>query len=95
MRRDAKNETKELLESFNMTISSLISARRKDAIEMGKALALAEKQKNDAEAEVESSRQALERQMDELKRKETEMAEKDAIIAKYKAILGRDDTMIA
>jgi hypothetical protein len=94
MRREAKDETKELLENFNVTISSLMSARRKEAVEMGKALALVQKQKNDAEAEAESSRQALERQTDELQRKETEMAEKDALIAKYKAVLGRDGTIV-
>jgi hypothetical protein len=88
MRREAKADTKKLVTDFNMTISSLISARRKDAIEMGKALALAEKQRGDAEAEAESSHQALERQQDELQKKETEMAEKDMIIAKYKRILG-------
>ena len=92
MRRDAKADTKDLVENFNLTVSSLISARRKDAIEMGKTLAMVEKQKGDAEAEVESSRQALERQQNELRRKETEMAEKDMIIAKYKAILGRVQT---
>jgi septal ring factor EnvC (AmiA/AmiB activator) len=93
MRREAKNDTKQLLENFNVTISSLMSARRKEAVEMGRALALVQKQKDDAEAEAESSRQALERQTDELRRKETEMAEKDALIARYKAALGRDRTM--
>jgi hypothetical protein len=87
LRREAKNDTKELLENFNITISSLMNARRRDAIEMGKALALAERQKSNADAEVESSRQALERQTEMLRRKEMEMAEKDAIIAKYKALL--------
>jgi len=90
MRRDAKADTKDLISHFNLTISSLMGARRKDAIEMGKALALVEKQKDNAEAEAENSRQALERQKDELRRKETEMVEKDAIIAKYKAILRQD-----
>jgi septal ring factor EnvC (AmiA/AmiB activator) len=93
MRREAKNDTKQLLENFNVTISSLMSARRKEAVEMGRALALVQKQKDDAEAEAESSRQALERQTDELRRKETEMAEKDALIARYKAALGHDGTM--
>ena len=95
LRREAKNNTKELLENFNIIISSLMSARRRDAVEMGKALALAEKQKSDAEAEAEGSRQALERQMDTLRRKETEMAEKDAIIAKYKALLKLDEQTLA
>jgi hypothetical protein len=89
MRQEAKADTKDMVSNFNLAISSLISARRKDAIEMGKALAMAEKQKGDAEAEAKSSCQALERQQSELRRKETEMAEKDLIIAKYKAILGR------
>jgi hypothetical protein len=94
MRRDAKADMRELVVNFNFTISLLISAHRKDAIEMGKALAKAEEQKGAAEAEAESSRQALEKQQSELRRKETEMAEKDMIIAKYKALLGRVETTI-
>jgi hypothetical protein len=95
LRRDAKKDTKELLENFNITISSLMSARRRDAVDMGKALVLAEKHKSDAEAEAESSRQALEKQMDMLRTKESEMAEKDALITKYKALLARDEQMLA
>jgi len=53
LRQEAKNDTKELLENFNITISLLMSTYRRDAIKMGKALAVTEKQKSDAEAEAE------------------------------------------
>ena len=59
-----------------------MNARRQDALEMGRALAEAQKRGEDAEVQAESSRQAL-------KKQESELAEKDAIIAKYKMLLGR------
>jgi hypothetical protein len=59
-----------------------MNARRQDALEMGRALAEARKQGEDAQVQAESSRQAL-------KKQESELAEKDAIIAKYKMLLGR------
>jgi predicted short-subunit dehydrogenase-like oxidoreductase (DUF2520 family) len=83
IRRDAKDDAKDIIKRFNMTITSLMNARRQDALEMGKALAEAQKRGEDAEVEAESSRQAL-------KKQESELAAKDAIITKYKMILGRN-----
>jgi uncharacterized protein YbcC (UPF0753/DUF2309 family) len=83
LRRDAKEDTKQLINQFNVVISGLINARRKDALEMGKALAKADK-------EAESSRQALAQREVELREQHDEIRDKDALITKYKALLGLD-----
>lgn len=74
LRREAKDDTKELVKQFQATINSLINARRKDALEMGRVL--------------ESSRQELAQKEEEVRRQGDEIREKDALLAKYKDILG-------
>jgi hypothetical protein len=53
-----------------------MNARRKDALEMGRAL--------------ESSRQELAQKEDEVRRQVNEIRDKDALLAKYKDMLGID-----
>ena len=53
-----------------------MNARRKDALEMGRAL--------------ESSRQELARKEDEVRKQGEEICEKDDLLAKYKGMLGMD-----
>jgi hypothetical protein len=74
LRREAKDDTKELVKQFQATINTLINARRKDALEMGRVL--------------ESSRQELAQKEEEVCRQGDEIHEKDALLAKYKDILG-------
>lgn len=66
------------MNDFHVLINGLIHARRKDALEMGKALAQANQA---AEAEVRAARQVLEEQR-------CEIADQEAQIAQYKARLG-------
>jgi len=56
-------------------------ARRKEALELGKALAEAKRAAETAEAKAQAARE-------ELWQQSTEMAEKDALIAQYKAKFG-------
>ena len=74
LRREAKDDTKELVKQFQTTINSLMTARRKDALEMGRAL--------------EISRQELVEKEEEVRRQGDEIRDKDALLAKYKDILG-------
>jgi hypothetical protein len=57
-------------------VNSLMNPRRKDALEMGRAL--------------ESSRQELAQKEDEVRRQVNEIRDKDALLAKYKDMLGID-----
>jgi len=59
----------------------LVNARRKEALELGKALAEARKVAQAADAEAQAAREALVRQG-------AEMFEKDALLARYRAMLG-------
>jgi hypothetical protein len=74
LRREAKDDTKELVKQFQATINALMNARRKDALELGRVL--------------ESSRQELAQKEEEVRRQGDEIREKDALLAKYKGILG-------
>jgi hypothetical protein len=64
----------QLVNQFNILINGLINARRKEALELAKALAQANKTAEAAEAEAQAARQAL--------------AQKDALLAQYRSRLG-------
>ncbi|KIM86077.1 hypothetical protein PILCRDRAFT_86727 [Piloderma croceum F 1598] len=74
LRREAKDDTKELVKQFQATINALMNAPRKDALEMGRVL--------------ESSCQELAQKEEEVRRQDDEIREKDALLAKYKGMLG-------
>ena len=76
LRREAKDNTKEIVQQFHTTVNSLMNARRKDALEMGRAL--------------EISRHELAQKEDEVCKQVDEIHEKDALLAKYKDMLGID-----
>ena len=81
LRREAKSDTQQLVNKFNIVINGLISARCKDALELGKALAQANQTIQDTQAEADAASPALGLQTRELE-------EKDALIARYKSMLG-------
>jgi len=81
LRREAKSDTQHLVNQFHVVINGLISARRKDALELGKALAQANQIIQDTQAEAEAASQ-------ELGLRTRELEEKEALIARYKSMLG-------
>ena len=74
LRRKAKDDTKELVKQFQVTINTLMNARHKDALKMGRVL--------------ENSRQELASKEEEVRRQGDQIREKDALLAKYKDMLG-------
>lgn len=76
LRREAKNDTKEIVQQFHTTVNSLMNAHCKDALEMGRAL--------------EISRHELAQKEDEVRKQVDEIREKDALLSKYKDMLGID-----
>ncbi|KIM71633.1 hypothetical protein PILCRDRAFT_830226 [Piloderma croceum F 1598] len=76
LRRKEKEDTKEIVQQFHATVNSLMNARRKDALEMGRAL--------------ENSRHELAQKEDEVRKQVDEIRKKDALLAKYKDMLGID-----
>jgi hypothetical protein len=74
LRREGKSEMEKIMTDVHITFSALMSARRKDAIELGKALATAKQAAEAAEANAEVMRRTVEAQQAE--------------IAEYRAKLG-------
>jgi hypothetical protein len=72
-----KDNAKELVKQFQVTINALMNACRKDALEMGSVL--------------ESSHQELVQKEKEVHRQSDKICEKDALLAKYKGMLGIDN----
>jgi hypothetical protein len=81
LRRDAKTDMQHIINQFGILINGLTNARRREALELGKALAQATEAAEAAEAEAQATRQALAQQT-------TEMAQKDALLAQYRSRLG-------
>jgi hypothetical protein len=78
MRQDAKQDTVEILNKFQNLTSSLLLAKREEAVKIAKKLAETEHLREVAEHEVQETRQILEI-------RDAEMLEKDALIAYYQA----------
>jgi uncharacterized protein YbcC (UPF0753/DUF2309 family) len=81
LRQEAESDTQQLINQFHVLMNGLIAARRKEALELGKALAQANKSVEAAEADAQAARQALAQQ-------KLEMERKDELIAQYKSRLG-------
>jgi hypothetical protein len=81
LRKDAKGDAQQLVNEFQVLISGLIHARRKDALELGKTLAKANEENARVELKLGAVREAMQKQ-------ESEWASKDLEIAEYKARLG-------
>ena len=75
------NQILNSLSISSIIINGLINACRKDALELGKALAEVNQIIKDTQAEAEASSQALGLRMRELE-------ERDALIARYKSLFG-------
>ncbi|KZP25726.1 hypothetical protein FIBSPDRAFT_733519 [Athelia psychrophila] len=74
LRRDAREDTVAFVQQFSVIINGLVHARRKDALEMGKALETSRREVVEKAALVQSQGE--------------EIRSKDDLISKYKAILG-------
>lgn len=73
--RDAKSDMEELVNDLNATFTGLMNARRKNALDMGRALAKAQQVASTAKAEASAMRRELEAHHAELAVKEAELAQ--------------------
>jgi hypothetical protein len=81
MRQDAKQDTVDLLNAFQNVTSSLLLAKREEAVKIAKQLVNTERLKEAAEHDAQEIRQVLEE-------RDAEIIKKNALIERYQALLG-------